>query len=127
MKKYVKNLKNSATNSGIANNEIKKISVDDKIGGEDKKDKKSSKNTLENIELKADNNLNKKDLKNKEKSQWFKNSKSTNNTVEETGEPIRQGRIAYGVSGLLIVALLLSTVVMLNNYGELKNIKSTLA
>ena len=68
-----------------------------------------------------------KDLKNKEKSQWFKNSKSTNNTVEETGEPIRQGRIAYGVSGLLIVALLLSTVVMLNNYVELKNIKSTLA
>ena len=144
MKKYVKNLKNSATNSGIANNEIKNISVDDKIGGEDKKDKKSSKNKLENIELKAeeangktikiskeeskqDNNLNKKDLKNKEKSQWFKNSKSTNNTVEETGEPIRQGRIAYGVSGLLIVALLLSTVVMLNNYGELKNIKSTLA
>ena len=53
-------------------------------------------------------------LKNKEKSQWFKNSKSTNNTVEESGEPIRQGRIAYGVSGLLIVALLLSTVVMLN-------------
>ena len=47
--------------------------------------------------------------------------------MEESGEPIRQGRIAYGVSGLLIVALLLSTVVMLNNYGELKNIKSTLA
>ena len=54
--------------------------MDDKIGGEDKKDKKSSKNKLENIELKAeeangktikiskeeskqDNNLNKKDLK----------------------------------------------------------------
>ena len=47
-------LKNSATNSGIANNEIKNISVDDKIGGEDKKDKKSSKNKLENIELKAE-------------------------------------------------------------------------
>ena len=79
MKKYVKNLKNSATNSGIANNEIKNISVDDKIGGEDKKDKKSSKKKLENIELKAeeangktikiskeeskqDNNLNKKDV-----------------------------------------------------------------
>ena len=54
MKKYVKNLKNSATNSGIANNEIKNISVDDKIGGEDKKDKKSSKKKLENIELKAE-------------------------------------------------------------------------
>lgn len=42
-------------------------------------------------------------------------------------EPKRQGRFAYGISGLLIVALLLSTVVMLNNYGELKNIKETLA
>ena len=35
--------------------------------------------------------------------------------------------MAYGISGLLIVALLLSTVVMLNNYGELKNIKQTLS
>lgn len=43
------------------------------------------------------------------------------------GEPRRQGRVAYGISGLLIVALLLSTVVMLNNYGELKNIKQTLS
>lgn len=43
------------------------------------------------------------------------------------GNPGRQGRVAYGISGLLIVALLLSTVVMLNNYGELKNIKQTLS
>ena len=72
--------------------------MDDKIGGEDKKDKKSSKNKLENIELKAeeangktikiskeeskqDNNLNKKDLKNKEKSQWLKNNINTKVTV----------------------------------------------
>lgn len=45
---------------------------------------------------------------------------------EGNGTPGRQGRVAYGISGLLIVALLLSTVVMLNNYGELKNIKQTL-
>lgn len=45
---------------------------------------------------------------------------------EGDGAPVRQGRVAYGISGLLIVALLLSTVVMLNNYGELKNIKQTL-
>ena len=44
------------------------------------------------------------------------------------GEPNKkQGKVAYGISGLLIVALLLSTVVMLNNYGELKNIKNTLS
>ena len=45
---------------------------------------------------------------------------------EESGHR-KQGRVAYGISGLLIIALLLSTVVMLNNYGELKNIKQTLS
>ncbi|MCI9126056.1 MAG: LysM peptidoglycan-binding domain-containing protein [Eubacterium sp.] len=47
--------------------------------------------------------------------------------LKEEGQTVKQGRVAYGISGLLIVALLLSTVVMLNNYGELKNIKQTLA
>ena len=45
---------------------------------------------------------------------------------EESGNR-KQGRVTYGISGLLIIALLLSTVVMLNNYGELKNIKQTLS
>lgn len=45
---------------------------------------------------------------------------------EESGNR-KQGRVAYGISSLLIIALLLSTVVMLNNYGELKNIKQTLS
>ena len=45
---------------------------------------------------------------------------------EESGNR-KQGRVAYGISGLIIIALLLSTVVMLNNYGELKNIKQTLS
>lgn len=45
---------------------------------------------------------------------------------EESGNR-KQGKVAYGISGLLIIALLLSTVVMLNNYGELKNIKQTLS
>lgn len=50
------------------------------------------------------------------------------NPLEQIGEVSRrQGRFAYGISGMLIIALLLSTVVMLNNYGELKNIKKTLA
>lgn len=63
-------------------------------------------------------------LKNKEAKQ-----KSFREILKENGEgsPARQGRMAYGISGLLIVALLLSTVVMLNNYGELKNIKQTLS
>ncbi len=53
-----------------------------------------------------------------------KEDKLTDNPVELSG---RQGRLAYGISGMLIIALLLSTVVMLNNYGELKNIKNTLS
>lgn len=63
------------------------------------------------------------DINENEKS-FVANLKKTENTDIST---IRQGRIAYGVSGLLIVALLLSTVVMLNNYGELKNIKQALS
>ena len=53
--------------------------------------------------------------------------KSFREILKEEGQTVKQGRVAYGISGLLIVALLLSTVVMLNNYGELKNIKQTLA
>jgi LysM repeat protein len=34
-----------------------------------------------------------------------------------------RGRISYGFSGILIIALLLSTIVMLNNYGELKDLR----
>lgn len=53
--------------------------------------------------------------------------KSFREALRENNREPKQGRVAYGISGLLIVALLLSTVVMLNNYGELKNIKQTLA
>lgn len=53
--------------------------------------------------------------------------RSFREVLKESGQPAKQGRVAYGISGLLIVALLLSTIVMLNNYGELKNIKQTLA
>ena len=56
--------------------------------------------------------------------------KKQETTIEERMKEISgigKGRFAYGISGMLIIALLLSTVVMLNNYGELKNIKKTLA
>ena len=53
--------------------------------------------------------------------------RSFRDILKEEGQTVKQGRMAYGISGLLIVALLLSTVVMLNNYGELKNIKQTLS
>ena len=53
--------------------------------------------------------------------------KSFREILKEESGTRKQGRVAYGISGLLIIALLLSTVVMLNNYGELKNIKQTLS
>ena len=53
--------------------------------------------------------------------------KSFREILKEESDNRKQGRVAYGISGLLIIALLLSTVVMLNNYGELKNIKQTLS
>ena len=53
--------------------------------------------------------------------------KSLREILKEESGNRKQGRVAYVISGLLIIALLLSTVVMLNNYGELKNIKQTLS
>lgn len=63
-----------------------------------------------------------------QKDEEIKETKVIQKSISENGlEGRRQGKLAYGISGMLIVALLLSTVVMLNNYGELKNIKQTLS
>lgn len=106
MKKYVKNSNSNKTNQTQnlqTNTKNKKASV-----------KEQNKEQKNNTVVLANN-------KNTEQ-------KSFREILKEGGEaPVRQGRVAYGISGLLIVALLLSTVVMLNNYGELKNIKQTLA
>lgn len=85
--------------------------------------KNSNNKTNQNVEVKKQNEK-QVPVQPKEEQQ-----KSIKNIIKEQTsiEPKRQGRFAYGISGLLIVALLLSTVVMLNNYGELKNIKETLA
>ena len=45
---------------------------------------------------------------------------------EENGKGFKSGRVAYGISSLLIIALLLSTAVMLNNYGELRKLKKSI-
>lgn len=103
MKKYVKNANNSKNNQ--------------------------NQNTNNKVEAKKQKNLEKEQnvgsqvpASNKEPER--KSFREMLNS--ENGATPRQGRVAYGISGLLIVALLLSTVVMLNNYGELKNIKQTL-
>jgi len=49
--------------------------------------------------------------------------KEINDSVEK---PSKLNRLSYGISSVLIIALLLSTVVMLNNYGELKNLKNSI-
>lgn len=112
MKKYVKNMKNS-TSDNLSSKNNRDVS-DEKITNPDEATKNRG---LVDIKLKSS--------KNEEEEKCKKSFREILN--EEGMEPRSQGRIAYGVSGLLIVALLLSTVVMLSNYGELKNIKSTLA
>jgi len=52
--------------------------------------------------------------------------KQLSNDSEENNKGAKFGKIAYGISSLLIIALLLSTVVMMNNYGELQKLKSTI-
>ena len=109
MKKYVKNSNNAK------NNQSQEAKVSTKKQNETSKDKKKSETVVP-----ANTN---KDT-NKAEPKSFRDILLKENA---SPEPRRQGRVAYGISGLLIVALLLSTVVMLNNYGELKNIKQTLA
>lgn len=102
MKKYIKDLNNSDREE---KNQIKNETVPAKH----KETIKTSEKIIEKT--------------GKEK----KSPKGLRDVIREEGQRSRQGRVAYGISGLLIVALLLSTVVMLNNYGELKNIKQTLS
>lgn len=45
---------------------------------------------------------------------------------ESEGIPAKGGKLTYAMSSMLIIALLLSTVVMMNNYGELKNLKTSI-
>jgi LysM repeat protein len=103
MKKYVKNSNSNKTNQ---NQEVQTNT---------KKQKASEK------EQKNNNTVVPANTKNNQQKSFREILKDRDKT------PAKQGRIAYGISGLLIVALLLSTVVMLNNYGELKNIKQTLS
>lgn len=102
MKKYVKN---SNSNKANQNQDMQTNT---------KKQKASVKEQKNNTMVPAKN----KDTEQKSFRELLKEGEGTQG---------RQGRVAYGISGLLIVALLLSTVVMLNNYGELKNIKQTLS
>lgn len=144
MKKYVKSLKNSVTNNTTLNEDKGRVDNKTKMTSHsnDSKNQKSNNVVCDNEKEKI-TGVNKKlidsemtehkglvDIKIKEggKKEEEKGRKSFREILNEEGMESRsQGRIAYGVSGLLIIALLLSTVVMLNNYGELKNIKSTLA
>lgn len=106
MKKYVKNANNvNTTKSNQNQNSNNKV--------EAKKQKNVEKEQNSGLQVPASN-------KEPERKSFRELLNSENRATP------RQGRVAYGISALLIVALLLSTVVMLNNYGELKNIKQTL-
>ncbi|WP_302626331.1 LysM peptidoglycan-binding domain-containing protein [uncultured Eubacterium sp.] len=120
MKKYVKNANNTKTTNQESTKKDNSV--------KQKKDERK----INNIKLNEPLNDTKSNQKDNQKTVPAKNNvqqKSFRDLLKDDkqGEPVRQGRVAYGISGLLIVALLLSTVVMLNNYGELKNIKQTLS
>ena len=117
MKKYVKNANNTKTENEEVTNSNSKQKKDDR--------------QINNIKLNESPENNRDNQKNRKTTVPAKSNmqKSFRDLIKEEKqtEPVRQGRVAYGISGMLIVALLLSMVVMLNNYGELKNIKQTLS
>lgn len=92
---------------------VKKESTAEKV--QEKKSKLGKENGVKpvNIENKAKQHLSFRDILKQQME-------------EDNGRVFKPGRLAYGISSMLIIALLLSTVVMLNNYGELKNLKSSI-
>ena len=118
MKKYVKSINNGK--SSIESSQ----QVKDEVKKEDRQ--------INNIKLNEPENKKQSNQKRNKAPVPASNSakqKSFRDLAKEERQDtvIRQGKMAYGISGILIIALLLSTVVMLNNYGELKNIKQTLS
>lgn len=116
MKKYVKSINNG------------KSSIDS--AQQTKSEAKKEDRQINNIKLNEPENKRQSNQKrNKAPVPAIDSAKSFRDIAKEERQDtvIRQGKMAYGVSGILIIALLLSTVVMLNNYGELKNIKQTLS
>ena len=116
MKKYVKSINNG------------KSSIDS--AQQTKSEAKKEDRQINNIKLNEPENKRQSNQKrDKAPVPAIDSAKSFRDIAKEERQDtvIRQGKMAYGVSGILIIALLLSTVVMLNNYGELKNIKQTLS
>ena len=143
--------KQKATNDNLVNNDLKKILAGNsshnsiqnstrknenlidqnksKLGTKGGKLAATFKNQRNNMQAGGTNQH--KTIKGSEhveiKERDINRPKSFREILKEESGNRKQGRVAYGISGLLIIALLLSTVVMLNNYGELKNIKQTLS
>lgn len=93
----------------------KKVSVESKeaIKNSEPINKKETATDKENGQNKAKQHLSFRDILKQQ-------------VEEDNAKLAKPGRLAYGISSMLIIALLLSTVVMLNNYGELKNLKNSI-
>lgn len=91
-----------------------KTETPEKLNGKNKQKRIAEKNSRisDSFQLRKAISERKKEIENQHK-----------NGSENSG---KVSKVAVGISGLLIIALLLSTIVMLNNYGELKNIKTSL-
>lgn len=147
MKKYVRemeqnknsvneNLKENIKNNESSNGKIEKENDEQLIKEEANKYNKENEKQTVSMSKVSDNS-------NKQKHKAEKNSKNLdsfqlrkaiserkreleNKYKDESENSGKVSKVAVGISGLLIIALLLSTIVMLNNYGELKNIKTSL-
>lgn len=138
MKKYLKE-KNSMENSTKQSetvNEVKNKNTENK-NAEKKKTGSEAKNQEAKPQVKVAATEQKNNDNNQKETFGAPNLRNVisgkkkagtdkNYVIESTEKEGRTNRVALGVSAMLIVALLLSTIVMLNNYGELKNIKSSL-
>ncbi|MBR3646305.1 MAG: LysM peptidoglycan-binding domain-containing protein [Lachnospiraceae bacterium] len=82
----------------------------------------SEKNTVGNNGVNGRTNDEKMQTKNVSFREMLKEQIEDN--IKENNS--RFGKATYVLSSFLIVALLLSTVVMMNNYGELKNLKTSI-
>lgn len=115
MKKYIKE---STT--------ARKSQTENTSASEKKKPKENSKETTKETTNAKVKLANEQIKNNKEERGENVSLRDMINKNKEESEQQKMGRIAYGISAVLIIALLLSTIVMLNNYGELKNIKQSL-
>lgn len=113
--------RNNIDGNKIAGNNIEGDNIENLAGKKQNSDLKASK---ENLQA-QDKRLNTEGKVHEKKPVSFREV-IKEQVSNEHGKGLKVGGFAYGISSMLIIALLLSTVVMLNNYGELRSLKASI-